>query len=68
MKKINDIISASILPNPQEFINVNAQLKEDKWIIEVIINKGEALYYISKYGRSSKGCYLQVDTSSRSMT
>lgn len=68
MKKIADIISAGILPNPQEFINVNAQLKEDKWIIEVKINKGEALYYISKYDRSSKDCYLRVGTSCRSMT
>ena len=55
MKKISDIITDKILPNPQELINVSAKLIKDKFIIEVEVKKGNALYYISKYGRSSKG-------------
>lgn len=68
MKKISDIISTSILPNPQELIKVSALFEENKFIVEVRINKGNALYYINKYGRSSKGCYLRVGTTCRSMT
>lgn len=60
MKKISDTISVGILPNPQELVNVLAKLEEGKWIIEVCVNKG-------KFGRSSKGCYIRVVTSYRSM-
>ena len=52
MKKISDIISTSILPNPQELIKVSALFEENKFIVEVRISKGNALYYINKYGRS----------------
>lgn len=67
MKKIADIISTSILPNPQELIKVKA-IYDEKFIIEVEVKSGCALYYIKKYGRSSKGCYIRVGTSCRSMT
>lgn len=68
LKKISDVISTSILPNPQELIKVKAILEKDKFIIEVSIKKGNSLYYISKYGRSSKGCYTRVGTTCRSMS
>ena len=68
MKKIADIISNAILPNPQELVKVKALYEDSKWIIEVEVKKGDALYYINKYGRSSKGCYIRVGTSCRSMT
>ena len=68
MKKIADIISTGILPNPQELINVFAKYEDGKYVIEVNVKKGHALYYINKYGRSSKGCYVRVGTSCRSMT
>lgn len=68
MKKISDIISTGILPNPQELISVTAIYEDRKIIIKVDVKKGNALYYISKYGRSSKGCYVRVGTSCRSMT
>ncbi len=68
MKKISDTISVGILPNPQEYVNVSAKLEEGKWIIEVNVNKGKSLYYIGKFGRSSKGCYIRVGTSCRNMT
>ena len=68
MKKISDIISTSIMPNPQELVKVRAVYVESKFIIEIEVKKGNALYYINKYGRSSKGCYIRVGTSCRSMT
>ena len=68
MKKISDIISAGILPNPQELVSVSAKYEDGKFIIEVQVKKGSSLYYINKYGRSSKGCYIRVGTSCRSMT
>ena len=68
MKKIADIISTGILPNPQELINVSAKYEEGKYVVETKVKKGKALYYINRYGRSSKGCYIRVGTSCRSMT
>ena len=68
MKKIADSISNSILPNSQDLVKVKALYEEYKWIIEVEVKKGNALYYINKFGRSSKGCYIRVGTSCRSMT
>ena len=68
MKKIANVIANNILPNPQDLISIVAKLEEDKWIIEVKISKGSDLYYISKYGRSSKGCYVRIGTSCCSMT
>ena len=46
---------------------MSAKIEENKWIIEVKAKKSKALYYISKYGRCSKGCYIRVGTSCRSM-
>lgn len=68
MKKISEIISNEILPNAQEFITPIARLENDKWIIDVKIRKGSSLYYIKKYGRSSKGCYKRFGTTVRSMS
>ena len=68
MKKISDIISTGIMPNPQELVSVSAKYEEGKFIIEVQVKKGSSLYYINKYGRSSKGCYIKVGTSCKSMT
>ncbi len=68
MKRISDIITTCILPNPQDLIKMTAKYEEEKWIIEVNIKKGKSLYYISKYGRSSKGCYIRVGTTCRSMS
>ena len=49
MKKISDIISTGIMPNPQELVNVSAKYEEGKFIVEVQVKKGSSLYYINKY-------------------
>ena len=48
MKKISDIISTGILPNPQELVCVSAKYEEAKFIIEVQVKKGSSLYYINE--------------------
>lgn len=68
MKKISDILIDGIVPNPQSLINLKAIKEDGKWILEVEIEKGNSLYYIKRYGRSFKGCYVRVGTSVRSMT
>lgn len=68
MKKISDILIDGIVPNPQSLISLKAIKEDSKWILEVEIEKGNSLYYIKRYGRSFKGCYVRVGTSVRSMT
>ena len=68
MKKISDIITDKILPNPQEFVTTSAFMEDGKWIIKIDVLKGNALYYIKKYGRSASGCYMRIGTTAKSMT
>ncbi len=68
MKNIADVIADKILPNAQEFISPVAKYIDGKMIVEVNIKKGNSLYYIKKYGRSSTGCFIRIGTSSRRMT
>lgn len=68
LKRIADIVTTQILPNPQEFVEIGTKYDNGKHIIEVKVKKGNALYYIKKYGRSASGCFVRMGTSSRSMT
>ncbi|MBQ8657677.1 MAG: hypothetical protein IJ506_00910 [Clostridia bacterium] len=68
LKKIADIVTTQILPNPQEFVEIGTKFVDGKHVVEVKVKKGNALYYIKKYGRSTNGCYVRMGTSSRSMT
>ncbi len=67
-KNIADIITTQILPNPQEFVEVGTKYIEGKNVVVIKVAKGNALYYIKKYGRSAAGCFIRVGTSCRSMT
>jgi predicted HTH transcriptional regulator len=68
LKKIADIITMQILPDPQAYVDVGTKFIDGKQVIEVRVRKGDALYYIKKYGRSAHGCYIRIGTSCRSMT
>lgn len=68
LKKIADIIATTILPNPQELITVSLEFINQKTIVEVNVKKGNELYYIKKYGRSSKGCYIRSGSTCQSMS
>lgn len=37
-------------------------------IIKVEVKKGNSLYYIKKYGRSSSGCHVRIGTTCKSMS
>lgn len=67
-KKIADIVTTQILPNPQENIELGTKYVDGKNIVEIKVFKGNLLYYIKKYGRSAAGCFIRVGTSCRSMT
>lgn len=62
-KRIADIITTQILPNPQAFVELGTMNVDGKNIIEIKVKKGKALYYIKKYGRSAAGCFIRVGTS-----
>lgn len=68
LKKIADIIENQILPESSSFVELGTIYIENKHIIEIKVRKGESLYYIKKYGRSSQGCYVRVGSTCRSMT
>lgn len=68
LKRIADVITTQILPNPQEYIELGTKFVDGKQVIEIKVAKGKALYYIKKYGRSANGCYIRIGMSNRSMT
>ena len=65
LKKIADIIENQILPESSSFVELGTKYIENKHIIEIKVRKGESLYYIKKYGRSSQGCYVRVGSTCR---
>lgn len=66
-KRIADIITTQILPNPQSLIELGTKFIDGKNVIEIKVQKGNALYYIRKYGRSANGCFMRIGTTCRSM-
>lgn len=68
LRSIAETINDKILPNPQEFISFYAKMIQDKVIVEVNIRKGDSLYFVKKYGRSSTGCFKRIGTTTRGMS
>ena len=68
LKKIADILENQILPDPRHLVELGTKFAENKHVIEIKIQKGDGLYYIKKYGRSSQGCYIRLGSTCRSMT
>ena len=68
LKKIADMLENQILPDPRSFVELGTKFIDSKHVIEVKIQKGDGLYYIKKYGRSSQGCFIRVGSTSRPMT
>lgn len=67
-KKIADVITTQILPNAQSCVELGTKFVDGKNVIEIKVKKGDALYYIKKYGRSANGCFMRIGTTCRSMT
>ena len=69
LKKISDIITGQIEPNPQDEINTELRNIEKKNTIAIIINKGRNhIYCQKKYGFSSAGCSIRIGTTCKEMT
>ena len=69
LRKISDIITSQIEPNPQDEINSELQFDEGKTIIAIHINKGHNhIYCQKKYGFSSAGCTIRIGTTCKEMT
>ena len=68
LKKIADIITTQIFTNPQSLIELGIKYIDGKNVVEIKVKKGNSVYYIKKYGRSSSGCYVRSGTTCRSMS
>lgn len=69
LRKISDIITTQIEPNPQDEISSELKFDEGKTIIVININKGiKHIYCQKKYGFSSNGCTIRIGTTNKEMT
>lgn len=69
LRKISDIITAQIEPNPQDEITSELKFDEGKTIIAINIKKGQNhIYCQKKYGFSSAGCTIRIGTTCKEMT
>ena len=68
-RKISDIITMQIEPNPQNEISTALLTEDGKRIIKISVPKGyKPIYCIKKYGYSSKGCLIRVGTTCKEMS
>ena len=69
LKKISDVITMQIEPNPQEEIRTELKFDSGKTIIVLYISKGTRnIYCQKKYGFSSNGCVTRIGTTCKEMT
>ena len=69
LRKISDVITTQIEPNPQEEIRTEVKFDSGKTIIVLYISKGiKNIYCQKKYGFSSNGCSIRVGTTCKEMT
>lgn len=69
LRKVSDIITSQIEPNPQDEIRSELRFADGKTIIALEINKGSKhIYCQKKYGFSSAGCTIRIGTSCKEMT
>ena len=68
-RKISDIITDQIEPNPQSIITTEIQYYEKKMVFVIHVNKGvRPLYCQKKYGFSTTGCVIRIGTTCKNMT
>lgn len=69
LRKISDIITTQIEPNPQDEISSELKFDDGKTLIATHINKGRHhIYCQKKYGFSSTGCTIRIGTTCKEMT
>ena len=68
-RKISDVVTSQIEPNPQDEIKSELQFDEGRTIVAIHINQGRNyLYCQKKYGFSSAGCTIRIGTTCKEMT
>lgn len=68
-KKISDMITDQIEPNPQDIISSEIKYTEGKMVLVIHVPKGgRPLYCQKKYGFSSAGCVMRIGTTCKNMT
>lgn len=68
-RKISDIITGQIEPNPQDEVSSELRFEDGKVLIVINIAKGmKHIYCQKKYGFSSIGCPIRVGTTCKEMT
>lgn len=69
LRKISDVITMKIEPNPQDEVTTEVKFDEQKPLILVNVRKGtKNIYCQKKYGFSSNGCVIRVGTTCKEMT
>lgn len=69
LRKISDVITMQIEPNPQDEVTTEVKFDEQKPLILVNVRKGtKNIYCQKKYGFSSNGCVIRVGTTCKEMT
>lgn len=68
-KKISDVITDQIEPNPQSLITSEICYEDGKTLLIVHVKKGiSPIYCQKKYGFSSNGCQERIGTTCKNMT
>lgn len=68
-KKVSDIITDQIEPNPQNLITSEICYADGKSLLVVHVKKGvRPIYCQKKYGFSSTGCVIRIGTTCKNMT
>ena len=68
-KKVSDIITDQIEPNPQKLITSEICYDDGKTMLVVHVKKGvRPIYCQKKYGFSSTGCVMRIGTTCKNMT
>ncbi len=68
-KKVSDILTDQIEPNPQSSVTTEIRIEEGVPVLLVHVQKGERpLYCQKKYGYSSTGCVIRIGAACKSMT
>lgn len=69
MRKISDVLTTQIEPQPEDEVDIRVVFAEGKSVLALDIKKGKfSLYCIKKYGYSASGCLVRVGTTCREMT
>ena len=68
-RKISDVITTQIEPNPQDLVSSELRYADTKTLLVIHVPKGtRPIYCQRKYGFSSAGCSIRIGTTCREMS